>query len=111
MAGPSNARELVFAIPEIAKLLWRLVRDDRVSVFVRGGLVATGVYLAIPYDVVPDWIPVVGQLDDLVVLTVGVRMFLRQVPEPILREHWDGERRTLETLLGRPLVDATGNGG
>jgi hypothetical protein len=44
------------------------------------------------------------------VLTVGVRALLRQVPEPVIREHWNGERRILETVLGRTIKDPSANG-
>src|SRR5687767_3249418 len=96
-----NVKDLVFALPDIAKLLWRVVRDDRVPTWVRAGLVGTAVYLAVPWDPIPDWIPVVGQLDDLVVITVGVRALLRRIPESIVREHWDGDDDTLAMILGR----------
>lgn len=107
----ATTRDLVFAIPDIAKLLYRVVRDKRVSIFVRSGLVATAAYLALPFDVVPDWIPFIGQLDDFVVLTFGVRTLLRQVPDPILREHWTGEGRVLDVLVGRTVRDPSHNGG
>ena len=107
----ASTRELVFALPDIARLLWKVVRDKRVSPLVRGGLVATAAYLVLPVDVVPDWIPVLGQLDDVVLLTVGVRTLLRRVPEPIVREHWSGERHVLEALLGRSVIAAKSNGG
>lgn len=107
----ASTKDLVFALPEIARLLWRVVRDERVPRVVRGGLVALGAYLALPFDVVPDWVPVLGQVDDFVVLTVGVRALLRRVPEPILREHWSGERRVLELLLGRSVIRPDRNGG
>src|SRR5687767_10841508 len=99
------ARDLVFALPDIMRLLWKVVRDKRVPVLVRGSLIAMAAYLALPFDVVPDWLPVLGQVDDVVVLTVGVRTILRQVPEPVLREHWTGERRILEAVLGRAVRD------
>jgi uncharacterized membrane protein YkvA (DUF1232 family) len=110
VAEQATTRDLVFALPDIAKLLYRVVRDRRVSMFVRGGLVAAAAYLALPFDVVPDWIPFVGQLDDVVILTFGVRTLLRQVPDPILREHWTGERRILDTLVGRSVRDASTSG-
>jgi uncharacterized membrane protein YkvA (DUF1232 family) len=103
-------RDLVFALPDILKLLWKVVRDRRVSMMVRGGLIGIAGYLALPFDIVPDWLPVLGQVDDVVMLTVGVRALLRQVPEPVLREHWSGERRILEAVLGRPVRDVGGNG-
>ena len=106
-----GTRDIIFALPDIAKLLYRVIRDDRVPIVVRGGLVAVGAYLALPFDIVPDWVPFVGQLDDFVILTFGIRTLLRQVPEPIIRQHWTGERRILEGLLGRQVVDPTANGG
>ena len=103
-------RDLVFALPDVLKLLWNVIRDKRVSMVVRGGLIAIGAYLAMPFDVVPDWLPLLGQVDDVVVLTVGVRTLLRQVPEHVIREHWGGERRILEGILGRQLRDPSTNG-
>lgn len=98
-------KDLVFALPDIVKLLWRVVRDERVPKLVRGGLVGLGAYLVLPVDVLPDWVPGLGQLDDVVVLTVGVRSLLRRVPRDLLLEHWTGEREVLATLLGRRLDD------
>jgi uncharacterized membrane protein YkvA (DUF1232 family) len=103
-------RDLIFALPDILRLIYNVVRDKRVSMVVRGGLIGIGAYLALPFDVVPDWLPVLGQVDDVVVLTVGVRALLRQVPEPVIREHWNGERRILETVLGRTIKDPSANG-
>ena len=107
----ASTRDLVFALPDILRLLWRVIRDKRTPRLVRGGLVAVAAYLAMPFDVIPDWLPVLGQVDDVVVLTVGVRTLLRQVPEPVLREHWTGEKRVLEAVLGRPVRDPSANGG
>jgi uncharacterized membrane protein YkvA (DUF1232 family) len=105
-----QTRDLVFALPDIMKLLWKVVRDRRVPMLVRGGLIGIAGYLALPFDIVPDWLPVLGQVDDVVMLTVGVRTLLRQVPEPIIREHWAGETRILEAVLGRPVRELGGNG-
>jgi uncharacterized membrane protein YkvA (DUF1232 family) len=106
----ATRRDLVFALPQIIRLLWRVVRDDRISIAIRGGVVAIAGYLALPFDIIPDWIPILGQLDDFVVLTVGVRTLLRRVPVEILREHWAGEPNVLETLLGRKFGDPSRNG-
>ena len=101
---PANlsARDLVFALPHIAKLCWRVVRDDRVPMWVRVGLGGIAAYLVLPVDVVPDWMPVLGQMDDVLLVTVGVRTLLQRVPERILEEHWDGEHETLAKVLGTP---------
>ena len=74
-------------------------------------MIAIAGYLAMPFDIIPDRIPIIGQLDDFVVLTVGVRTMLRRIPEPLLLEHWSGEPQILEMLLGRKLRVPSRNGG
>ena len=106
MPGNLTTRDAVKALPQVAKLAWRVVRDDRIPMWIRGGLVGTAAYLVLPFDVIPDWIPVLGQMDDLLVMTIGVRMLLRRVPEPILHEHWDGDPDLLAKLLGRELPES-----
>jgi len=106
MPGNLNTRDAVKALPQIAKLAWRVVRDDRIPMWIRGGLVGTAAYLVLPFDLIPDWIPVLGQMDDLLVMTIGVRMLLRRVPEPILTEHWDGDPQLLSKILGHGVTEA-----
>ncbi len=102
--------DLVFALPAILRLLWRVVRDERISLFVRGGLIAIAAYLTLPFDLLPDSVPLIGRVDDFVILTFGVRTLLRQVPDAILREHWTGEERVLDLLLGRDVRDPLRSG-
>lgn len=104
MARDPNLRDIVTSLPDIAKLLWRTVRDERVPIVLRGAMVGVAAYLALPFDIVPDWIPLLGQLDDFILVTLGLRTLLRRMPEPILLEHWDGDREVLEMLLGRALA-------
>jgi uncharacterized membrane protein YkvA (DUF1232 family) len=103
MRGNLNSRDLVKGLPQVAKLAWRVVRDDRIPMWIRGGLVATAAYLVLPFDLIPDRIPVIGQMDDLLVVTIGVRTLLRRVPETILNEHWDGDPELLAKILGREI--------
>lgn len=91
------------ALPDVARLVWGIARDDRVPRWIRYGLLGVAGYLVLPFDIVPDWVPLAGQLDDVLVLTLGVRQLLRQVPEPVLLEHWPGRTDTLGRILGRDL--------
>ncbi len=100
---PANLRDWGKILPDLAQLIWKIVRDQRVPTYVRGGLVGIGAYLVLPIDVVPDWLPFAGQIDDLLVTTIGLRMLLRRVPVDILLEHWTGNRDTLEGLLAADL--------
>lgn len=74
----------------------RLMRDRRIPPLVRLIPPALVVYLASPIDVIPDFIPVLGQLDDVVAVIVGVRLLLRYAPRPVIEGHLD----RLEARIG-----------
>lgn len=71
------------------RLARRIVGDRRVPWTAR--LVPAGVilYLAMPLDIIPDFLPVIGQLDDLLVLALGAWLLVRLTPDAVLREHLD----------------------
>jgi uncharacterized membrane protein YkvA (DUF1232 family) len=69
------------------KLAWRLLRDPRVPVYAKAVLGATLLYVFSPLDLVPDWIPLLGQLDDLAILTGGLALFVRLCPDQVVEEH------------------------
>ena len=69
------------------RLLWRLLRDRRVPLWVKVILPVLVVYLAMPLDIIPDFLPVIGHLDDLLVLLVGVSLLVRFTPVTVLEEH------------------------
>jgi arsenical pump membrane protein len=94
-----EARALAGFIPDCAVLVSRLLRDGRVPRRRKLLLVALLGYLASPLDLVPDFIPVVGQLDDVIVTAIVLRTFVRASEESVLREHWPGPPRSLELIL------------
>lgn len=98
-----TARAVVRSLPGFGRLLYRLVRDPRVSRLDRLLFAAAFLYLLTPVDVVPDWLPVMGQLDDLLVVGLALYRLLYRTPEEILLEHWDGEERALSVV--RDLLD------
>ncbi len=95
----ATARDVTLALPMLAVLLWRLARDRRVPLRVRAALVALVAYAVFPLDPIPDFLPVIGTLDDLLVAIVAVRWVLRTVDESIVREHWSGSPAALDALL------------
>ena len=91
-----SAKDALLALPNILKLLARLLRDPRVDR--RRRLVALGAvaYAVSPVDLIPEVIPILGKVDDLVVAILAVRMLLDGAEEDLLAEHWDGPPEVLE---------------
>lgn len=92
---------LVSLIPRLAKLLYRLARDPRVPWMVKAALIALAGYLACPVDLIPDWIPGLGYLDDVLIAGFVVGYVLKKVPPEVVREHWGEDLQTLESLRRR----------
>lgn len=84
------ARALAGFVPDCVILFRRLLADTRVPRRHKLLLVATAGYLAFPIDLVPDFIPVAGQLDDAVIVALALRTVLRGLGPSLLEEHWPG---------------------
>jgi uncharacterized membrane protein YkvA (DUF1232 family) len=95
----TDARALATFIPDCIVLVARLLRDERVPRRNKALLVGLAAYLALPFDLVPDFIPVAGQLDDALLVAFVLRHLVRASGPAILSEHWPGPERSLEVLL------------
>ena len=95
----SDARALAGFIPDCLVLFNRLRRDPRLGRGARLLVLALIGYLALPFDLVPDFVPVAGQLDDLLAVALVLRVVLRSVGEDALRELWPGPERSLDVVL------------
>jgi uncharacterized membrane protein YkvA (DUF1232 family) len=100
----SAAREVATLIPNLLVLFRGLIGDSRVS---RGSKVLIGfalVWLVSPIDLVPEFIPVAGPLDDAIVAALVLRFILRHTDRSVLETHWRGGGTTLDVLAGsRPI--------
>ena len=94
-----DARALATFIPDCIVLVSRLMGDSRVPR--RHKLLLAGLlgYLALPFDLVPDFIPVAGQLDDALLVALVLRGFVRSGGDELIREHWPGPERSLQLVL------------
>ena len=88
-APPLGARGLQFIrhLPQFARLYWRLLRDGRVSIWPKTLLAVGVLYVLSPIDLIPDVVPVIGEVDDLVVLILLCRLFVYLCPPEVVREH------------------------
>jgi|SRR5215207_2388194 len=85
-------------IPDCIVLFRRLLRDDRVPRRRKLLLAALIGYLVMPIDLVPDFIPVAGQLDDAIIVALVLRSVLRAGGPLLLREHWPGPASSLNAI-------------
>jgi uncharacterized membrane protein YkvA (DUF1232 family) len=97
----SEARAFAGFIPDCLVLLKRLLADPRVRRRDKALLAALVAYLAMPIDLIPDFIPVAGQLDDAVIVFLVLRSVLRRTEQGLLREHWPGPETSLRLISRR----------
>ena len=65
--------DVLFHLPNLIRLYWRLFRDPRVSLWPKALLVGALAYVVLPFDLIPDFIPFVGEIDDFVIVIVAAR--------------------------------------
>jgi Protein of unknown function (DUF1232) len=94
-----SARAVAGFIPDCIVLCGRLLGDPSVPRRKKALVVALAGYLALPFDLVPDFIPVAGQLDDAVIVALVLRSLLRGGGEPLVREHWPGPETSFALVL------------
>lgn len=99
----TQLKEYLLIAPRLVKLLWRLSRDPRVPARSKATLVILGAYIASPIDVIPDFLPGIGQLDDLVIVAFALDQMLNRVPEEVVRSHWEGDDDVLQIV--REILD------
>src|SRR6187402_451445 len=95
-----SLKELAGFLPDCVTTAHRLRRDPRVP---RRAKVAIGfalLWVLSPIDLIPEFLPVIGPLDDVVVVALAFRYAARQVPRSVLMEAWPGKSSTIERVLG-----------
>src|ERR671919_1099376 len=97
---PGIMRELAAFIPDCLTTVRRLRNDPRVPRRARIAVVFAGLWVASPIDLIPEFLPVIGPLDDVVVVALALRYAGRKVPRDVILAAWPGETRLLERLLG-----------
>jgi uncharacterized membrane protein YkvA (DUF1232 family) len=86
-------------VPDCVVLFGRLFRDPRVPRRSKVLLAALIPYLALPFDLIPDFIPVVGQLDDAILVAFVLRRVTRRTDPGLVRELWPGPEASLRLVL------------
>ena len=105
-----DARALAGFIPDCIVMVGRLARDRRISRWRRALLFVLLAYLALPFDLIPDFLPVAGQLDDAVILVAALRLLLGGASTEMLREAWPGPEASLRLILRASGHEVNGSG-
>lgn len=86
-SGPLRIGAFLLHLPSFLRLFWRLLKDPRVGLAPKLLLLAMVVYVLMPVDFLPDFLVPFGQLDDIFVIFLGLRSFVRLCPQEAVREH------------------------
>jgi uncharacterized membrane protein YkvA (DUF1232 family) len=99
---PGLLKDLAGFLPACVTLVRRLRADPRVPWQAKAAVVVAGLWVLSPIDLLPEFLPAIGPLDDVVVVALALRYAARRVPREVLLEAWPGEPRLLERLIGTP---------
>jgi uncharacterized membrane protein YkvA (DUF1232 family) len=95
----TDARAVAGFVPDCIVLFKRLIADPAVSRRRKAVLVLLVAYLAMPFDLIPDFIPVAGQLDDAILVGLALRGLVRGAGPDLVRRHWPGPEGSLRVVL------------
>jgi len=94
-----DAREVARFIPDCIVLFKRLLQDPRVPRRAKLAVALLIPYLALPFDLIPDFIPIAGQLDDAILVAAVVAYVTRRAGRELVEELWPGSKRGLQVVL------------
>ncbi len=88
LRNPQDFLRFIVILPKFVKLYFRLFQDRRVAMYLKFILLLACAYVISPIDLIPDWIvPILGGIDDLVVLIAAARYFIKHCPPEVVQEH------------------------
>src|SRR5215203_4223339 len=94
-------KDLAGFLPACVTLARRLRADPRVPWQAKAAVVLAGLWVLSPIDLLPEFLPVIGPLDDVVVIALALRYAARRIPRAALDEAWPADPRLLDKLVGR----------
>lgn len=107
---PGLAKDLATVLPACVTTARRLRKDPRVPKRVKVAVAFAGLWVLSPIDLIPEFLPVIGPLDDVVVVALALRYAARRIPPQALIDAWPAERRILERLAPATASTPTHDG-
>jgi uncharacterized membrane protein YkvA (DUF1232 family) len=94
----SKLLEFINLIPAFVKLMYQLAKDQRVSLSDKAVLGAAIAYVFSPIDLIPDFIPFLGQIDDAYIVAIALQRLINSAGPEVLKEHWEGDMAVFNSL-------------
>lgn len=91
--------EIIMILPDITMLLYRLIKDSRISIKTKVMIGTVLTYLALPYDVIPDFIPVLGKSDDLGIGLILLERIIDDIPRKVILDNWQGSPEIIKKAV------------
>lgn len=104
-AAMTTLKESLLFIPNFLKLIYRLTQDANVTTTDRALLLGTIAYVLSPWDFLPDMIPFLGQLDDILLISLVLKRMMNSVSRETLLSYWDGNKDLL--ILIEDIINLT----
>lgn len=90
--------DYIFVLPDIATLIYRLLKDKRVSMKTKIIISGAVAYITVPCDIIPDKIPFIGKVDDIAIGIFALNIIMTEVPLNVILENWQGKNDILIVL-------------
>lgn len=101
------AKDLAAFLPSCVTMLRTLRRDPRVPRRAKVAVAIAAIWVISPIDLIPEFLPVIGPLDDIVVVALALRYAGRKVPRAVILDAWPGNPALINRLLGREIEQPT----
>ncbi|SHH79436.1 Uncharacterized membrane protein YkvA, DUF1232 family [Clostridium collagenovorans DSM 3089] len=90
--------EYALLIPDLIVLMGRLFKDKRVPIKTKYSIGAALAYISIPIDIIPDFIPFIGKIDDVTIIFFVLEKIVTDIPKEIIVEHWQGKEDLIQII-------------
>ena len=97
-------------LPSTLTLFQRLMRSDSVPRRARAILLIGFAYAISPVTLIPDFVPVIGKVDNVLALVIALRLASKMIPPLVLREAWPGQLSQLKLVVGKRVLETTATG-
>lgn len=91
-------QELLMFIPNLTKMIYRLIKEPQIPASEKALFLSALAYVVSPLDFLPDIIPFLGQIDDLLLMSLVLKRFMNIAGEDLLLHYWDGKQKLLVFL-------------